>query len=132
MATPTWRPRDARLSYMISPWIQLAALRLPNCNPRSLSPMPRFGIRHGRRAGSMADMDHLRTAIELLEKNNWEAAHEIVQNDSSTLGSWAHGIVHILEGDLANAGYWYRRADRELPGNPEVGSEIAALKAAAA
>ena len=36
--------------------------------------------------------------------------------------------MHILEGDLKNAGYWYGRAGRELAVGAEVDDEIAALK----
>ena len=53
-------------------------------------------------------------AIQHLENGDWDAAHHIVQADSSQLGSWAHGIVHTMEGDLGNARYWYSRA-----GQPE-------------
>ena len=70
-------------------------------------------------------------AIRHLEAGDWQAAHLIVQQDSSTLGSWAHGIVHLMEGDLANAQYWYRRARRALPQADAVAAEISALKAAA-
>ena len=49
--------------------------------------------------------------------------------DSSQLASWAHGIVHLMEGDRANAGYWYRRAARDLPDDVQIEREIAALKA---
>ena len=76
-------------------------------------------------------MAALKDAIALLEQGEWEAAHGIVQKDGSALGSWAHGIVHILEGDLRNAGYWYRRAGRELPDEVDVEAEVAALKAEA-
>ena len=81
-------------------------------------------------------MATLNDAINHLDAGDWEAAHEIVQNDSTANGSWAHGIVHIMEGDLRNAGYWYGRAGRALPGSGEsvsetdVAAEIAALKAA--
>ena len=75
-------------------------------------------------------------AIELLEEGNWQAAHAIVQEHSSPMASWAHGIVHLMEGDVSNAGYWYRRAARDLPGGNATGEaiskEIAALKAAVA
>ena len=57
----------------------------------------------------------LNTAIRHLKKGDWEKAHEIVQNDASEMGCWAHGIVHMLEGDLGNARYWYRRAHRPFP-----------------
>ena len=34
-----------------------------------------------------------------------------------------------MEGDRSNAGYWYRRAERDLPDDVEIESEIVALKA---
>lgn len=73
-------------------------------------------------------MSSLSEAIELLEAGDWQAAHRIVQKDPSALASWAHGIVHLMEGDRRNAGYWYGRAGRELPDDAEIGAEIAALK----
>lgn len=73
-------------------------------------------------------MGTLSEAIGLLEAGDWQAAHRIVQKDGSALASWAHGIVHLMEGDRRNAGYWYGRAGRELPENAEVSAEIAALK----
>ena len=65
--------------------------------------------------------------IELLKSGDWEAAHQIVQDDETVLGAWAHGIVHMLEGDMANAGYWYRRAQRALPEKNAAATEIEAL-----
>jgi hypothetical protein len=67
-------------------------------------------------------------AVRHLEAGDWEAAHAIVQKDASSLGCWAHGIVHLLEGDLDNARYWYRRAHRALPHGDTANAEIAALK----
>jgi hypothetical protein len=67
-------------------------------------------------------------AVHHLETGDWQAAHAIVQNETSSLGCWAHGIVHLVEGDLANARYWYRRAHRTLPDVDTVNAEIAALK----
>ena len=75
------------------------------------------------------DID-LNKAVALLKAGDWEAAHRIVQDDESSLGAWAHGIVHMLEGDMANAGYWYRRADRLLPDKDCAEAEIEALAAA--
>ena len=74
-------------------------------------------------------MKPLTDAIALLEEGNWEAAHGIAQADDTKLGAWAHGIVHMLEGDRRNAGYWYGRAGRELPSQERIADEIAALKA---
>ena len=64
-----------------------------------------------------------------LEAGDWQAAHEIVQRDEqSALSCWAHGIVHIMEGDLPNARYWYRLAKRAFPAQPSAKAEISALR----
>jgi Tfp pilus assembly protein PilF len=70
----------------------------------------------------------LERAMELLVARDWQAAHEIVQKDKSTLAAWLHGIVHTIEGDLDNARYWYRKAHRHFPGPGAVQSEIAAAR----
>jgi hypothetical protein len=66
--------------------------------------------------------------LDLLEAGDWQAAHEIVQKESSKLAAWLHGIVHILEGDLDNARGWYRKAEREFPSAGAVEQEIAAAR----
>lgn len=74
----------------------------------------------------------LRKAIAFMERGDWRAAHEIVQKDEdSPLACWAHGIVHLMEGDLANARYWYREAGRAFPSRPSVQTEISELAAKA-
>jgi hypothetical protein len=62
-------------------------------------------------------------------RGEWEAAHQIAQDDMSAEGVWVHGWLHRIEGDLANADYWYRRAHRSAPeGDPrEEGKTIAAF-----
>jgi hypothetical protein len=67
-------------------------------------------------------------AIELLEAGAWQQAHEIVQEDKSVFAAWLHGIVHTLEGDLDNAQYWYRKADRVFRGRDAVAEELAAAR----
>jgi hypothetical protein len=75
----------------------------------------------------MAEKD-LRQALALLQAGDWQAAHLIVQEDEeSRLACWAHGIVHLMEGDVPNARYWYRRAGRVLHQDFSVEAEIAAL-----
>ena len=76
-------------------------------------------------------MNSLSAAIALLEARDWQAAHEIVRDDDDRLASWAHGIVHLLEGDEANARYWYDLARRAFPQAGEIDAEIAALKSSA-
>ena len=73
----------------------------------------------------------LQSALAHLRAGDWEAAHQIVQQDEdSPLACWAHGIVHLMEGDVSNARYWYREARREFPRLPSIPEEIAALDAA--
>ena len=72
-------------------------------------------------------MATLEDAITHLTNGDWEAAHALVQSDSSTQACWAHVIVHLMEGDTGNAGYWYRRAGRTARGTSEIASEIEAL-----
>ena len=74
--------------------------------------------------------ESLGQAVELLAAGDWKQAHEIVQKDKSTLSSWIHGIVHILEGDLDNARGWYKRAERAFPGAEAAQAEIAAARRA--
>ena len=69
----------------------------------------------------------LNTAIRHLQRGDWDKAHAIVQNDNTEMGCWAHGIVHMLEGDLGNARYWYRRAGRPFPRERDASAEIDAL-----
>jgi hypothetical protein len=74
----------------------------------------------------------LQEAIALLESGDWKAAHAIVQEDEkSPLACWAHGIVHVMEGDLPNARYWYRAAARPFREPFGLAEEISALKSAA-
>jgi len=76
----------------------------------------------------MAEKD-LRQALALLQAGDWQAAHSIVQEDEeSRLACWAHGIVHLMEGDVPNARYWYRAAGRVLRPDFSVEAEIAALR----
>lgn len=72
----------------------------------------------------------LQKAIEYVQAGDWQAAHEIVQKDEdSALACWAHGIVHIMEGDIPNARYWYGQAKRAFPATPDASKEIGALAA---
>ena len=47
-------------------------------------------------------------------KGDWEKAHEHAQADEGKAAAWVHALLHRREGDLANAGYWYRRAGQPV------------------
>ena len=66
--------------------------------------------------------------VELLAAGDWQSAHTIVQEHKTPLAAWLHGIVPTLEGDLDNAQYWYRKADRVFRGAAAVQEEIAAVR----
>jgi hypothetical protein len=79
---------------------------------------------------SAGNASSLRAALDYLDQGNWSAAHKIVQSDESPVGCWVHGIVHVMEGDLDNARYWYERAGRAF--SVDTATEIAAVKKAVA
>jgi hypothetical protein len=51
-------------------------------------------------------------AIRYGLRGEWQAAHELAQSQADANGAWVHAWLHRIEGDLANADYWYRRAHR--------------------
>jgi hypothetical protein len=74
------------------------------------------------------DRTALRAALEHIESGEWQKAHAIVQQHETPHACWLHGIVHVMEGDLENARYWYSRAKRTFSDN--LAGEIAAARAA--
>ncbi len=47
------------------------------------------------------------------KKNNWDLAHNIVQDINTDTASWIHAYLHRVEGDIDNANYWYNRAGKK-------------------
>jgi len=45
-------------------------------------------------------------------KGDWHEAHRLAQAQDDETGAWVHAYLHRVEGDNANAGYWYRRAGK--------------------
>ena len=52
-------------------------------------------------------------ALWYAARDDWDGAHRIVQSEDGADAAWVHAYLHRVEGDLANAGYWYRSARRE-------------------
>jgi hypothetical protein len=44
--------------------------------------------------------------------NCWSRAHEIAQDMEDREGSYWHAIVHRMEPDAGNSGYWFQRVGR--------------------
>ena len=74
--------------------------------------------------GSLADdspPDGLSMAAQAVwweAKGDWHLAHQCAQKQADAEGAWAHAYLHRVEGDLSNAGGWYRRAGRPLSTAP--------------
>jgi hypothetical protein len=47
-------------------------------------------------------------------KGEWDTAHRLVQDESTRDAAWVHAYLHRVEGDLGNAGYWYRQAGQPV------------------
>ncbi|WFU28637.1 hypothetical protein QA649_21165 [Bradyrhizobium sp. CB1717] len=54
------------------------------------------------------------TGLWWAAKGDWDRAHRIVQDDNSREAAWVHAYLHRVEGDLGNAGYWYRQAGQPV------------------
>jgi hypothetical protein len=63
-------------------------------------------------AAPAPDLDAPLAGLWWAAKGNWDQAHKIVQDESSADAAWVHAYLHRVEGDLGNAGYWYRQAGR--------------------
>jgi len=68
------------------------------------------------------------TALWWAAKGDWDTAHGIVMKQDSREAAWVHAYLHRVEGDLDNAGYWYRKAGRPAASGalPEEWDAIAA------
>jgi hypothetical protein len=47
-------------------------------------------------------------------KGDWNTAHTRAQAQDDQTGAWVHAYLHRKEGDLSNAGYWYRKAGKPV------------------
>ena len=59
-----------------------------------------------------AGLSHALAALWWDAKGDWGKAHEAAQKDDGPQGCAVHAYLHRVEGDLSNAGYWYKRAGR--------------------
>ncbi len=63
---------------------------------------------------ALAGLPPLVTALCWEARGDWEKAHLIAQDVPTRDGAWVHAYLHRSEGDLGNAGYWYRQAGRPI------------------
>jgi hypothetical protein len=78
----------------------------------------------------MATREDLVRAVDLALAGDWTGAHEIVQQDEADATfCWVHAVLHKIEGDAANARYWYRLAGQAYEAYADPKAELAAIKA---
>lgn len=83
----------------------------------------------GKTTAMSAPKEELLKAVELALAEKWDAAHELVQRyEDDVTAAWIHAVLHKLEGDLGNARYWYRHADRMEHVADEPRAELMAIK----
>ncbi len=84
-----------------------------------------------RTLGDLHPPSNLAPALAALwwaARGDWDKAHKIVMDDAGADCAWVHAYLHRVEGDLDNAGYWYRQA-RRAPASGEFRTEWAGIVA---
>jgi len=72
--------------------------------------------------------DALGEALRRARDGDWHGAHDVVQrHEGDAHADWIHAVLHRIEGDLANARYWYRRCARGLPDSESPQAELARI-----
>ena len=74
-------------------------------------------------------MDVLRQVLVHMRAGRWIEAHNLVQRDDSLQSAWLHGILHIQEGDLEDAEYWYGKANRNFRSRGTLEEELTRFEA---
>ena len=65
-------------------------------------------------AAPAPNLDAPLAALWWAAKGKWDEAHKLVQDEATTDAAWVHAYLHRVEGDLGNAGYWYRHAGKPV------------------
>lgn len=73
-------------------------------------------------------MKIINDSFDLMRSGRWREAHDLIQTDASALAAWLHGILHIEEGDLEDAEYWYSKSDRHFRSRGTLIEEVEAFE----
>lgn len=72
----------------------------------------------------------LLAAVDRALAGDWPSAHVVAQeHEGDPVADWLHAVVHRMEGDLANARYWYSRCRREPREGVSTAQELGEIKA---
>lgn len=67
--------------------------------------------------------------VALMREGQWNEAHNLVQLDDSSTAAWLHALLHVQEGDLEDAEYWYGKSGRNFRSRGTLSEELDALEA---
>lgn len=62
-----------------------------------------------------SDLNVYTRALWYDAKNDWNQAHELVDDLPDKNACWIHAYLHRKEGDIGNADYWYSKAGKKRP-----------------
>lgn len=69
------------------------------------------------------DLTEEEKALWLCAAGRWDEAHECAQEIHTPMGSWIHALLHLIEGDVGNAGYWFTLAGRKPVSRDQIDAE---------
>jgi hypothetical protein len=73
---------------------------------------------------TMTQWQEMAHAVQLALNDDWDAAHQIVQDLNHAKACWIHAVLHKIEGDVGNSRYWYARCDHEYEDYPDPKEEL--------
>jgi len=73
-------------------------------------------------------MTSLLQIVALMREGRWDEAHNLVQREDSTSAAWLHALLHVQEGGLENAEYWYGKSGHDFRRRGSLSEELDALE----
>lgn len=73
-------------------------------------------------------MNIIYDSFQLMRSGHWREAHNLIQTDGSLMAAWLHGILHVQEGDLEDAEYWYGKSGRHFRSRGTLNEEVDAFE----
>lgn len=95
----------------------------PSFPPRLIMTASELAASAGKDATPPPGLTPEAEAMWHAKKGNWHEAHEIAQDIHTAMGSWIHALLHLIEGDIGNAGYWYAKARKPARRPAEIDAE---------
>lgn len=67
--------------------------------------------------------------VDAVLAGDWERAHAIAQrHEGDASADWLHAVLHKIEGDAANARYWYGQTARAFDDYADARAELVAIR----